>query len=240
MTWGTAYVSLAEHIRERFRRHRHHDLGRVWQLLLGATRSASLRIAPVLHDLSFQGFGTALLRVCFATQGSPNAPARPFLLRALDAVGNSKKVDKERVASRERQSPPFPDGSLEKVLCDCRDDFAPGDQARLRLVIIGGTKPLDPRVREQMYVIAREALVNALQHSGARWVEAEVEYLRRKLRVVIRDDGKGIDPKVLRQNPHRGLTAMRDNVASLGGNIRVWSKPGKGTEVEISVPLARR
>jgi signal transduction histidine kinase len=100
---------------------------------------------------------------------------------------------------------------------------------------------LVPAVQEQIYWIAREALLNALRHSAASRVEAEIEYLPRKLRVVVRDDGTGIDPEVLRagRNSHWGLAGMQERAASIGAKVRVWSKQGQGTEVEISLPLHR-
>jgi signal transduction histidine kinase len=70
-------------------------------------------------------------------------------------------------------------------------------------------------------------------------VEAEIDYLPRKLRVVVRDDGTGIDPEALRagRNSHWDLTGMQERAASIGAKVRVWSKRGEGTEVEISLPI---
>ena len=109
----------------------------------------------------------------------------------------------------------------------------------MRVVILGETRPLATRVQEQIYWIAREALLNALRHSGARLVEAEIEYLPRKLRVVVRDNGSGIYPEALRKgrNSHWGVNGMQERAASIGAKVRVWSKLGEGTEVEISLPI---
>ena len=73
------------------------------------------------------------------------------------------------------------------------------------IVIHGGTRTFVPAVQKQVYWIAREALLNALRHSAASRVEAEIEYLPRKLRVVVRDNGTRIDPKALRtgRDSHR-------------------------------------
>ena len=116
---------------------------------------------------------------------------------------------------------------------------APSERARFRIVIVGEARPLHSAVQDQIFLIAREALLNALRHSEARSVEVEIEYLRRKLRLIVRDNGKGIDPQALQsgQNPHRGLTGMRERAASIGAEIQIWSKQGGGTEVEISAPI---
>ncbi len=87
-------------------------------------------------------------------------------------------------------------------------------------------------------MILREALLNALRHSEATSIEAEVEYQRRQLRVVVRDNGRGIDPQVLRSehDSHRGLLGMRERAGAIGAQLRIWSRRGAGTEVEITVP----
>jgi signal transduction histidine kinase len=150
-----------------------------------------------------------------------------------------KGFDKGRGALQGVRVAALPEGSLEKALGDVCDDFSPRGRTRLRMVIVGETRHLVPAVHEHIYWIAREALLNALRHSAASRVEAEIEYLPRKLRVVVRDDGAGIDSKTLRteRKGQRGLTSMQERAASIGAKVRVWTKPGGGTEVEISLPL---
>jgi signal transduction histidine kinase len=58
------------------------------------------------------------------------------------------------------------------------------------------------------------------------------------VRVVVRDDGSGIDPEVLQsgRDGHWGPPGMRERAEKLGGRLSVWSKAEAGTEVELSVP----
>jgi signal transduction histidine kinase len=95
-----------------------------------------------------------------------------------------------------------------------------------------------PMIRDDVYRIGREALVNAFRHSGATRIEVGVETARHRLRVLVRDDGRGIDAEVLRagRDGHWGLPGMRERSERIGGRLRVWSRPGRGTEVELSVP----
>jgi len=88
--------------------------------------------------------------------------------------------------------------SLEQALFLVHDEFALCRGIRFRIFVKGQSKELQPTIQEQIYLIGREALVNALRHSQATNIEGEVEYLPRRLRVVIRDNGCGIDPEVLR------------------------------------------
>jgi signal transduction histidine kinase len=109
---------------------------------------------------------------------------------------------------------------------------------RFCILVSGQPTPLRTEVQEQVYLMGREALVNALRHSQATSVEAEVEYSPARLRVLIRDNGCGMDPQTVRSRPdaHWGLVGMSERAASIGACLRLSSRPGLGTEVEISVP----
>ena len=108
------------------------------------------------------------------------------------------------------------------------------------MIVTGDRRPLDPAVRGEIYRIGREALVNAFRHAQANNVEVEIEFLGNRLVLRIRDDGRGIDAAVLQSglDNHFGLAGMRERAEQIGGQLRVISRPGAGTEIELSVPLA--
>lgn len=126
--------------------------------------------------------------------------------------------------------------NLEKVFADAMGKFTPGS-AQLRVFVIGRPTALNPAVQEQVYLIGREALVNALRHSGATMIEGEIEYLSSRLRVAVRDNGSGIDGQMLDsgRNSHRGFVRMRERAKSIGAQLQIWSGKGEGTEVELSL-----
>jgi hypothetical protein len=70
----------------------------------------------------------------------------------------------------------------------------------------------------------------------------EIHYDDRRLRVRVRDDGKGIDPELLSSDGrkgHYGLSGMRERAQLIGGQLTVWSELESGTEVDLSVPAER-
>ena len=75
---------------------------------------------------------------------------------------------------------------------------------------------------------------------NAKTVEVEVEYASKYLRVLVRDDGRGIDPEVLHagREGHWGLMGMRERSERIGASLRLRSRIGAGTEVELTVPGA--
>ena len=238
MSWRNAVIQMTESFRERLLWHHQGDISREWRLLQEERHKERIRIARELHDTLLQGFLSASMQLCLADDWLPaDSPAKPILRRALNLM--RKGINEGRATLLGLRSQVLPEGSLEKALCDVRNDFAPSVRTRFRIVIVGQAKPLEPAIQEQIFLVAREALLNALRHSEASSAEVEIEYLRRKLRVAVRDNGKGIDPRALEsgQDSHWGLTGMRERAASIGAEIRVWSNQGAGTEVVISVPI---
>jgi signal transduction histidine kinase len=129
--------------------------------------------------------------------------------------------------------------SLEKAFSDLLHEVAPERGIRLRIFIEGKRRALRPATQEQVSLIGREAVVNALRHSKATTIEVEVQYLRCSVRMFVRDNGCGINPAVVRQerDAHLGLREMRDRADTIGAEFGIWSRPGAGTEVRISVPF---
>jgi signal transduction histidine kinase len=99
---------------------------------------------------------------------------------------------------------------------------------------------LSPILQAEVYRIARELLRNSFRHACARRVEAEVRYGDDQLRVRIRDDGKGMDPEVLkgRRQGHWGLPGVKERAQQIGAQLDFWSEHGAGTEVQLSIPAA--
>src|SRR6266446_3568385 len=107
-----------------------------------------------------------------------------------------------------------------------------------RVIVEGKRRPLHPLIRDEVYRIGREAIVNAFRHAQAQRIEVEIEYSGKRLCVLIRDDGRGIDPVSLSSghDRHRGLFGMRERADKIGGRVNVWSRNAAGTEIELSVP----
>ena len=103
-------------------------------------------------------------------------------------------------------------------------------------------RELHPILRDEVYRIAGEAMRNAFRHADAKQIEVEIRYDERQLRLRVRDDGKGIDPKLLSHDGregHFGLRGMRERAKLIGGKLTVWSELDSGTEVELSIPASR-
>ena len=195
------------------------------------------RIAQELHDTLLQGLLSASMQLHVASDELPvDSPTQPRLNRVLELMG--QVVQEGRNAVRGLRS--FSDSSLdlEQALSRIPEELAIGGKIDFRVVVGGQPRPLRPLLRDETYRIGREALVNAIRHSHATRIEAEVEYSTHQLRVVITDNGCGIDPLVLQsgREGHWGLPGMRERAESIGAQLHVRSRASAGTEVELLVP----
>jgi len=107
------------------------------------------------------------------------------------------------------------------------------------LVQEGERHILSPASKSEVCRIALEILRNAYRHAQANRIETEVRYGDHALRIRIRDDGKGIDPNVLKAGGvegHWGLRGIRERATRIGAQLDFWSETGAGTEVQLTVP----
>ena len=195
------------------------------------------RIAQELHDTLLQGFLSASMQLHLAVDHMPeNAPERKSLTSVLVLI--RRVIEEGRNAVRGLRSAQNAVDDLEQAFSRIRDELGATDEVAFRVIGEGRPQPLHPMIRDEVYRIGREALINAFRHSEAAHIEVGVERERRRLRVLVRDDGKGMDAEVLRtgRDGHWGLSGMRERSERIGGRLRVWSRPGAGTEVELSVP----
>jgi signal transduction histidine kinase len=195
------------------------------------------RIAQDLHDTLLQGFLSASMQLHVANDQLPEDwPAKPIVNRVLDLM--RRVIDDGRNAVRGLRSSTAEAADLEQALSRVPQEFALQQPIDFRMIVEGQARALHPVIRDEVYRIGREALANAFRHSQASGIEVELEYADSQLRVLVRDNGCGIDPDVLRsgRDGHWGLSGMRERAGRIGAKLKVWSRSAGGTEVELSVP----
>jgi ligand-binding sensor domain-containing protein/signal transduction histidine kinase len=195
------------------------------------------RIAQELHDTLLQGVLSATLQLDVAEdQLSEDSPAKPLLKRVLQLMGTV--TEEGRNALRGLRTAQTDDQSLETAFSRIRQEVPFDNKTDFRVIADSVTRPLRPIIRDEVYRIGREALVNAFLHASANHIEVEVEYASRHLRVLVRDDGIGIDPHMLHsgREGHWGLVGIRERSKRIGASLRLRSRTGAGTEVDLTVP----
>jgi ligand-binding sensor domain-containing protein/signal transduction histidine kinase len=197
------------------------------------------RIAQELHDTLLQGVMSASLQLDVAEDQLPeDSPTKPILKRVLELMGTV--TEEGRNALRGLRTTESGNQSLETAFSRLPQEFPLDGKTDYRVIVDSVTRPIRPLVRDEVYRIGREALLNAFMHAHANRIEVEIEYARRHLRVLVRDDGRGIDPQVLYsgREGHWGLVGIRERSKRIGASLRLRSRIGAGTEVDLTVPAS--
>lgn len=218
-------------------RYRLHQLTRQLNVRFEERLAERTRIAQDLHDTLLQGFVSASMQLHVAADRLPeDSPVKPQVGRVLQLMG--QVIEEGRNAVRGLRSTTTGPGDLEEAFSRVQREVPMREDATVRILVEGRARPLHPIIRDEVYRIGREALVNAFRHSGASSIELELEYAANSLRMLVRDNGRGVDTQILRsgREGHWGLSGMRERAERVGARLTLWSRHGAGTEIELSVP----
>ena len=201
------------------------------------------RIARDLHDTLLQTFHWSLLHFQTGINLLPEHPseAQKTLEKAMHqakhgVVEGREAIQGLRSSSSKATTLPWRCGHSGKSLRPTANSTA------FQVHVEGTPRDLHPILRDEVYRITGEGMRNAFRHADAKQIEVEIHYDDRRLRVRVRDNGKGIDPKLLSDDGrkgHFGLRGIRERAKLIGGKLTVWSELDAGTEVELSIPAAR-
>jgi signal transduction histidine kinase len=101
---------------------------------------------------------------------------------------------------------------------------------------------LSPELEIACFRVAQESITNVLRHASARKITVRIARQPRSVRLAIQDDGRGFNPAATLEaaaaGGHLGIVGMRERARAGGGTFKLESHPGKGTTVEIELPIA--
>jgi signal transduction histidine kinase len=88
-----------------------------------------------------------------------------------------------------------------------------------------------------IFRIYQELLTNAVRHANAKVIKSNLMLKDNHLILKVKDDGQGMDTKITGTKKTLGLIGIKERTFALEGKYDLKSKPGKGTEVNISIPV---
>jgi signal transduction histidine kinase/ligand-binding sensor domain-containing protein len=202
------------------------------------------RIARDLHDTMLQSFQAVLLKLSVVAYRIKDPPeAREQLETIVEQAREA--VTEGRDAVQGLRSSTVTTNELAQAIRTLGEELAADPKSphgpEFQVYVEGATRDLAPIVRDEVYRIASEAVRNAFRHGQATRIEVEIEYGPRQFRLCVRDNGKGIDLQILDaggRSGHHGMPGMRERATLAGGKLAVFSRPGSGTEVELTIPAA--
>lgn len=201
------------------------------------------RLAREIHDTLAQGFvgiSSQLDAVAMTLEQSPEA-ARTYLETARHMVRHSLTEARRSVmdlrasvlegqalgAALQSGARMWTAGSTVELAVDVPDDSLPAAVA------------LPQETEQHLLRIAQEAVHNAIKHAAASHIRIQLRLEPRRLCLRIEDDGRGFEPNGIFSSAggHFGVIGMRERATRIGGELRLTSEPGRGTQVEVTVPL---
>ena len=197
----------------------------------------NVRLAQELHDTLLQGFFAVSIQLHVAVNQLP--ADSPAIARFNDITQLMDRVlEQGRLVVQGLRSPDQHGPSLGEALAGVPRELGLPSEVGFRVVVEGRQRELTSWLRDDVYRIGREAIVNAYRHSRAKDIETAIEYRPSELRIAVRDNGCGIDPQQLQwgRKGHWGLQGMRERADRIGARLRVLSKVAIGTDVELCVP----
>lgn len=194
------------------------------------------RIARELHDRLGEGLSVALRQLDLCEIDAQTDPADPAPGTKLAREALVETMHRLRVATSDLRHEQVT--GLEKALAQYLDSVAA--EALVSLRVSGDESWASYAVLDEVFLIIREALRNALQHGSPEHVLIAVNVAPQMLTARVQDDGRGFvvpDPEDAAKTASAGLASMRERAALLGGRLLVTSVPGHGSRIELFVPL---
>ncbi len=203
------------------------------------------RIARDFHDTLLQSFQGVLMKFAAANHTMVHDP--PEAQRKFEVIlGEARQAITEgRNAVQGLRSATAQNHDLAQAIGAVREELDTQlveNRPAFRLTAVGDSRDLPPLVRDEIFRIASEAIRNSFAHAQATQIDAEIHYESRQFRLLVRDNGKGIDPQILNaggRERHHGLPGLHERAALVGGKLTVRSRLGAGTEIELTIPAAR-
>ena len=195
------------------------------------------RLAQELHDNLIQDVVGISLQIEVADELLPaDLPAKQPLERALRLCRSA--LDEGRRALNDLRSAALSADDLVKSISQLSDEFAGRSGTVVDVVVEGRERPLNALPGNDVLQIGRQAVTNSLQHAHARKIHVLLSYGDRNMEIRVQDNGVGINPETLNsgRQGHFGISGMKERAERLGGSISIRSRPGEGTEVNLTVP----
>jgi two-component system, NarL family, sensor histidine kinase UhpB len=205
------------------------DAGRA---VLRAQEQERARIAQDLHDEVNQALTAILLRLQATISDAP-----PGMRDELEETKQLATQAMEELLTLARQLRPtaLDDHGLVPALASQVADFGERTGIRAHFHRTGPAPLLSDEAQLVLYRVTQESLSNVAQHAGATRVDVELCAIGRTL-LRVRDDGRGFR-ELPRANgrAHLGLSGMRERALLVGAQLKVFSEPGEGTTIELTM-----
>ena len=193
------------------------------------------RLAREIHDTLAQGFVGIASQLDAVSMLMPDdqSPVRKYLDMARHSLTEARRSVMDLRASA------LDGHDLAGAIQSSTRTWTAGSPVDVAVDVSGPATVLPEEMEQHLLRIAQEAVTNVLKHAAASRVVIQLHTEARRISLRIRDNGRGFEQQDVftSSGGHFGLLGMRERAERLGGELRLASQPGGGTEVEVTVPL---
>ena len=204
--------------------------------LIRAQEEERKRISRELHDAAGQGLMVLRLFLGTVAGADDSADLRERIQEAIGMVDRTIG-DLRRLMARLSPRTLEEIGLVAAIRKEARE-LSRGTGMQARLDLPSNLRELDDDIELAVYRAVQEALNNIAKHSQAKRFRVQLEATPEQVRLRVEDDGLGFSGNS--RSRSFGLFGMRERIAVLGGNVRVRTRHGKGTQIIVSVPLSSK
>ena len=196
------------------------------------------RLAREMHDTVIQGCVgvSTLLEAVSRFQRTDIGEASELLAHARSQVKETLEEARQAVWDLRHSS-----GNQSPIvdLLDLARNLGKEYGVTIETEITGTKVPLDPATERTLLLAGREALRNSVLHAKPSLIALRIAFEPSQVRMELRDDGRGFDVETshLESQGHFGIIGMRERAEQAGGTFTITSRPGKGTQVSVSIPF---
>ena len=214
-----------------FHRLRVRQLRERFSLVLGE-RS---RIARELHDTLIHGLSSLTMQVQALTDRARSTEDKEALEEIIHDAATCMRETRQSVIGL--RCAPGSRFALAAAIGAAARQITKETSILLKLELDENGRPLSADVEYNLLCIAREAISNAVQHSGARTIEVALTWTGERLRLLVKDDGHGFDGNNggNRLTGHYGLIGMKERASLIGADFDLGSEPGCGTAISVGL-----
>jgi PAS domain S-box-containing protein len=194
------------------------------------------RMARDIHDTLAQGFTGVIVQleaVEEAMSKDQAVKASGHLNRAGDLARESLREARRSVQALRPQA--LEEKPLSEALRELVEKMTGGTTVQAEFTLRGQPRELPAEWEANILRIGQEVLTNVFRHARASEFKVLLEFDSREIRLEMRDNGRGFDPR--RRHEGFGLQGMRERAEGMGGQISIQSEEGKGTVISIILPL---
>ncbi len=193
------------------------------------------RIAREIHDTLAQGFVAVSLQLELLGRKLDNAPdgVKELVRQAREMVQSSLNEARRSIWQLRSEGSEVDD--FRARLSKMASEITQRSGLKVQFQVLGSYRALPENIESELFKIGQEAVTNVVRHAHANAVKIDLAYDRKKVRMTIADDGRGFEGAANSSGPegHFGLRGMRERAAQIGAELKVKSRPGEGTEIDI-------